>query len=210
MKKKWTNLVKNNEEIHRKIILASESPRRKAMLKDLNIAFQEYHSRIDEKITNSEDSKIIVTDLAIKKIKASPIKDRLVIGMDSLVVLGKNIMGKPQDENEAREMLKRLSGKKHYVITGIAVSFKNRIVSGTESTDVYFRKLKPDEIEWYISTGEPLDKAGAYAIQGLGRIYVRKINGCYFNVLGFPIFAFQKLLSRFGLTIYDLISTGGS
>jgi septum formation protein len=210
MKKKWTNFVKNNEEIHRKIILASESPRRKAMLKDLNIAFQEYHSRIDEKITNSEDSKIIVTDLAIKKIKASPIKDRLVIGMDSLVVLGKNIMGKPQDENEAREMLKRLSGKKHYVITGIAVSFKNRIVSGTESTDVYFRKLKPDEIEWYISTGEPLDKAGAYAIQGLGRIYVRKINGCYFNVLGFPIFAFQKLLSRFGLTIYDLISTGGS
>jgi septum formation protein len=92
------------------------------------------------------------------------------------------------------------------VITGIALSFENRIVSASESTDVYFRKLRPDEIEWYISTGEPLDKAGAYAIQGFGRIYIRKIEGCYFNVLGFPIFTFQKLLSQFGFTIYELMT----
>ena len=206
MEKKWTNLVKNNKEIRPKIILASESPRRKSMLMELNIKFEEFHSRIDEILINPSNATESVVDLAIRKVRACKKKDALLIGMDSLVVLGKHIMGKPGDPKEAWDMLKKLSGKKHFVVTGIAISHKGRIVSGSESTEVYFRKLAPEEIEWYISTGEPLDKAGAYAIQGFGRLYVRKINGCYFNVLGFPIHAFQRTLSRLGFTIYDLMS----
>jgi septum formation protein len=206
MNKKWTNLVKNNAEIRPRVILASESPRRKAMLKDLNIEFEEFHSRINETLLHPSDAAKCVVDLAIRKVKACKRPDALIIGMDSLVVLGKNIMGKPRDTNEARIMLKKLSGKRHFVVTGIALSLKGRFISGSESTDVYFRKLQPKEIDWYISSGEPKDKAGAYALQGLGRLYVRRINGCYFNVLGFPISLFQRLLSRFGFTIYDLMS----
>ncbi|HSE41566.1 MAG TPA: Maf family protein [Acidobacteriota bacterium] len=206
MKKNWTNLVKNNQEMKGKIILASESPRRKTMLKELNIDFQEFHSRINETLINAADAKKSAVDLAVKKVKACGNRDALIIGMDSLVVLGKKIMGKPRDEKEAQSMLKRLSGKKHFVVTGIALSYKDKLVSGFESTDVFFRKLESQEIQWYISSGEPVDKAGAYAIQGIGRVFVRKINGCYFNVLGFPIAKFQVLLKKLGLTIFDLMS----
>jgi septum formation protein len=206
MDKIWTKLVKNNQEMKGKIILASESPRRKAMLRELNINFLEFHSRINETLINSADAKESAIDLAIRKVKACGNHDSLVIGMDSLVVLGKKIMGKPADTKDAESMLQSLSGKKHHVITGIALLCNGKLVSDYESTDVYFRKLKQQEINWYIASGEPADKAGAYAIQGLGKLFVRKINGCYFNVLGFPITKFQQLLKRVGFTIFDLMS----
>jgi septum formation protein len=189
-----------------KIILASESPRRKAMLRELKIDFQEFHSRINETLINPANAKESAIELAVRKVEACGNKNSLVIGMDSLVVLGKKIMGKPRDAKDAAAMLHSLSGKKHFVVTGVALSFNWKLISASESTDVYFRKLEPEEISWYIASGEPIDKAGAYAIQGLGRLFVRKIDGCYFNVLGFPIGKFQQLLKRLGFRIFDLMS----
>jgi len=204
MFKKWTNLVKNKAEIQIPVILASESPRRKAMLSELNIPFQAFHSRIDETLKATDPSKA-ARDLAVRKVKACGRKDALVIGMDSLVIIGKKILGKPSDAADAEQMLNLLNGKKHRVVTGVAISFQGRIVSESEATDVYFRKLKPSEIQWYVETGEPFGKAGGYAIQGLGRILIRKIEGCYYNVLGFPVYAFQRTLARFGISIHDLV-----
>ena len=206
MLRKWTNLVKNMAESPATIILASESPRRKAMLRELRIPFKSFHSRIDETLRFQNPEKA-VRDLALRKINAYNGKKGLVIGMDSLVIIGKNKLGKPANAEEAERMLKLLSGKKHRVITGVAIAFQDRIVTESETTYVYFRKLKLQEIRWYIKTGEVFDKAGAYAIQGSGRVFIKKIEGCYYNVLGFPIEAFQRVLSRFGLTIFDLMNS---
>lgn len=188
------------------IILASESPRRKEMLRELGIPFESFHSRIEETLRFQNPEKA-VRDLALRKVNAYKQKNSLVIGMDSLVIIGKNKLGKPANAAEAEQMLKLLSGKKHRVITGVAISFQDRIITESETTYVYFRKLKFQEIRWYVKTGEVFDKAGAYAIQGLGRMFIKKIEGCYYNVLGFPIAAFQRVLSSFGLNIFDLINS---
>lgn len=187
------------------IILASESPRRKTMLRELGIPFKSFHSRVDETLRFKNPEKA-VRDLALRKVNAYKQKNGLVIGMDSMVIIGKNKLGKPADAAEAERMLKLLSGKKHRVITGIAISFHNRVITESETTYVYFRKLKLQEIRWYVKSGEAFDKAGAYAIQGLARVFIKKIEGCYYNVLGFPIDAFQRIVSRHGLNIYDLMN----
>jgi septum formation protein len=204
--RKWTNLVRNMREFKATIILASESPRRKAMLRELGIPFESFHPRIDETLKFRNPEKA-VRDLAQRKVEAYNEKKGLVIGMDSLVIIGKNKLGKPADAMDAERMLRLLSGKKHRVITGVAVSFRDRIVTESETTYVYFRKLKRPEMKWYIQTGEVFDKAGAYAIQGLGKVFIKKIEGCYYNVLGFPIDAFQRALSRFSLQIFDLMNS---
>ena len=187
-----------------RIILASESPRRKEMLRKLEIPFKAFHSRIDETL-RFENPEKAVCDLALRKVNAYKRKDELVIGMDSLVIIGKNKLGKPSNAAEAELMLKFLSGKKHRVVTGVAISFQGRVLTESETTDVYFRKLKLNEIRWYIKTGEVFGKAGAYAIQGLGRLFIQRIEGCYYNVIGFPIAAFQRVLLRLGVSIYDLM-----
>jgi septum formation protein len=202
--RKWTNLVKNMADSNIPIILASESPRRKTMLRELGIPFKSFHSRIDETLRFANPEKAI-RDLAVRKVNAYKGKNALVIGMDSMVIIGKNKLGKPANSAEAERMLKLLSGKQHRVITGVAISFQERIVTESETTYVYFRKLRLQEIRWYIKSGEVFDKAGAYAIQGLGRVFIKKIEGCYYNVLGFPIAAFQRILSRLELSIYDLM-----
>jgi nucleoside triphosphate pyrophosphatase len=204
--RKWTNLVKNMGDSKIPIILASESPRRKTMLRELGIPFKSFHSRIDETLRFKNPEKAIC-DLALRKVSACNGKNGLIIGMDSMVIIGKNRLGKPADAAEAEKMLKLLSGKKHRVITGVAISFQDRIITESETTFVYFRKLKLEEIRWYIKSGEAFDKAGAYAIQGLARVFIKKIEGCYYNVLGFPIEAFQRILSRLGLSIYDLMKS---
>jgi nucleoside triphosphate pyrophosphatase len=186
------------------IILASESPRRKEMLRKLGIPFKAFHSRIDETV-RFENPEKAVCDLALQKVNAYNGKNALVIGMDSLVIIGKQKLGKPANAAEAEQMLKLLSGKKHRVITGVAISFEGRVLIESETTYVSFRKLKLNEIRWYIKTGEVFGKAGAYAIQGLGRIFIQKIEGCYYNVIGFPVAAFQRVLSRFGVSIFDLM-----
>lgn len=186
------------------IILASESPRRKEMLRKLGIPFKAFHSRIDETV-RFENPVRAVCDLALQKVNAYNGKNALVIGMDSLVIIGKKKLGKPADASEAERMLKLLSGRKHRVITGVAISFEGRVAIERETTYVTFRKLKLNEIRWYIKTGEVFGKAGAYAIQGLGRVFIDRIEGCYYNVIGFPVAAFQRVLARFGVSIFDLM-----
>ena len=124
--------------------------------------------------------------------------------MDTLVVMNRLKLGKPGSEEEARAMLHLLSGRTHEVMTGVAIRWKDRMVSGVAMTEVEFRRVSEKEIDWYVATAEPYDKAGAYAIQGLGRIFINRINGCYYNVVGFPLTLFQILLKRLKLSILQL------
>jgi len=196
----WHNV--DMKPIH--VILASASPRRAEMLKDLSIPFKLFVPRVSEKLNKNASTRKTATDLAIKKCKKYKGVNSLVIGMDTIVAVNKMKLGKPENQEDAKGMLKLLNGRTHEVITGVALKWKGRLVTGTATTRVQFRKMKPHEIEWYVQTGEPFDKAGAYAIQGLGRIFIERIEGCYYNVVGFPLTLFQSLLLRFGLTIQDL------
>jgi septum formation protein len=152
----------------------------------------------------SADPAKVAKELAEQKALECDHQEALVIGMDTLVVIGKSKLAKPADAREARDMLRRLSGRMHRVISGVAVRYQGKISSSFEETKVYFKRMTEEEISWYIATGEPFDKAGGYAIQGQGRIFIKRIDGCYYNVVGFPLFCFQRLLGRFGLTILDL------
>ena len=186
------------------VILASASPRRQQMLAELGIPFDVFVPSFPETWTASADPAKVAKDLAEQKVRECPRKEALVIGMDTIVVIGKSKLAKPGDATEAAEMLRKLSGRAHRVISGAAVSYRQRIYSDFEETKVYFRRLTQEEISWYIATKEPFDKAGGYAIQGFGRIFIKRIDGCYYNVVGFPLSCFQRLLRRFGLTILDL------
>jgi septum formation protein len=132
----------------------------------------------------------------------------LVVGVDTIVVLGGRVLGKPHDARESARMIGALSGKAHEVISAIhlvAVGDPARAVTLAASTKVVFRRLSRDEIRWYVATGEGRDKAGAYGIQGLGAVLVERIDGCYFNVVGFPVGAFREGLERLGLSLLDVM-----
>jgi septum formation protein len=189
------------------VILASASPRRQEMLQGLNIDFEVCVPNIQEKWDAGKNATRIACDLAIAKAKKCKRNYGLVIGMDTLVVIHRSKLGKPVDAKDAKKMLQLLSGKMHRVITGVALIWKGRVVSEAAVTKVQFRHIHAQEIDWYIQSGEPFDKAGAYAIQGLGRVFIDRIDGCYYNVVGFPLTIFQRLLRRFGLTILDLQRT---
>ena len=189
------------------VVLASASPRRREMLQALNIHFEVCVPNIQERWNAGKNAARIACELAIAKARKCKRRDALVIGMDTLVVINRRKLGKPVDAEEAREMLCLLNGRTHRVITGVALMWKGRVVSQAAVTQVQFRRILANEIDWYIQSGEPFDKAGAYAIQGLGRIFIHRIEGCYYNVVGFPLTVFQRLLRRFGLTIFDLQST---
>jgi len=173
------------------LILASKSPRRKHLLEQAGLKFSIIPSDFDESSMAMSDPASYVRKLA--EFKALDISqkhpDSWVIGADTIVLIDNQILGKPGSNDEAREMLKRLSGKSHQVLTGycICCGQKKQLFSETVKTVVYFKKLRLEEIDWYIETGEPLDKAGAYAIQGLGSSLVRSIEGSYTNVVGLPV-----------------------
>jgi septum formation protein len=124
--------------------------------------------------------------------------DRLVIGADTAVVLDDTVLGKPVDEEDARAMLRRLSGRAHDVLTGVAVACDGEVVSRVERTTVWFRALSDAEIEWYAASREPMDKAGAYAIQGLAARFIPRIAGSYSNVVGLPVSLVSELVERVG------------
>ncbi|MDK2784328.1 MAG: nucleoside triphosphate pyrophosphatase [Bacillota bacterium] len=132
-------------------------------------------------------------------------EETLVIGADTVVVLDGKILGKPHDEEEARAMLEALAGRWHEVFTGVAVidPAGGRVASTREKTRVKFRSLCPKEIAAYVATGEPLDKAGAYGVQGKGALLVERIDGCYYNVVGLPLVKLQELLAEFGVDIWE-------
>ncbi|MBO8158790.1 nucleoside triphosphate pyrophosphatase [Thermosyntropha sp.] len=196
-----------------KIILASESPRRSELLRCIGIDFIKHPASVDEEFYSHENPEEVVKRLASNKAEnvADQYSKGIVVAADTVVVLGRKILGKPADENEAHAMLSMLSGKKHQVITGVCVKDigKNIKIVEAELTNVYFRTLEEEEIWYYIKTGEPMDKAGAYGIQGLGALLVEKIEGCYFNVVGLPLNRLNKMFKVLGLNILGGEGFGG-
>jgi septum formation protein len=189
------------------LILASKSPRRKHLLEQAGLKFSVIPSDFDETSVAMPDPASYVRALA--EFKALDIShkhpDSWVIGADTLVLSDKQVLGKPGSDEEAREMLKRLSGKRHQVLTGYCICCRARkqLFSETVKTDVQFKELRLEEIDWYIGTGEPSDKAGAYAIQGLGSFLVRSIKGSYTNVVGLPVCEVIEFLTREGAIVLD-------
>lgn len=185
-----------------KIVLASSSPRRKELLEKYNIRPIIYGAKIEEKIRDDESPEQVAMALAFEKanwVSKYFSDEEIIIGSDTIVVLENKILGKPKDEEDAYRILSSLSGKEHKVITGISIlsAGTNVKVIDYETTVVYFRDLSSERIKRYIETKEPVDKAGAYGIQGYGEILVDKIDGCYSNVIGLPIGKLDYLLKEY-------------
>lgn len=185
------------ETMQHKIILASASPRRREILTDGGILHTVLPADVDESVFEGLEPRLMVQLLAAAKAAATATKcEGIVLGADTVVVLSGKVMGKPCDAEEAFSMLSALSGKTHSVYTGVAVlrTADGKLKTHLEETKVTFRTLSADEIRAYIETGEPMDKAGAYGIQGRGGALVEKTEGDYLNVVGLPLTAVRRLL----------------
>lgn len=175
--------------MNKELILASGSPRRKELLQQLHIPFSVHVSNVDEKVNHNYSPYEVVMDLALQKASdvATLYPNHIVLGSDTVVVYKDSILGKPASEAEAVKTLEMLSGKKHQVLTGVALVEGEQVQTFYEKTDVEFWPLTVDEITQYVRTGEPMDKAGSYGIQGLGAMFVKSIQGDYFSVVGLPL-----------------------
>lgn len=196
--------------VDHRLILASASPRRRELLGLICPDFEIAPSDFDESTVCAELPPVeYVVISACRKARevADRTDDSVVIGADTVVVVNGEIMGKPADKDDAARMLRAIGGRTHQVYTGICViSAKGgaRVEkSGFESTDVTVRRLTDGMIRRYIATGEPMDKAGAYAIQGRGSVLIERIKGCYFNVVGLPVYALSRLLEELGMEALD-------
>jgi len=189
------------------IILASASPRRKLLLKMLGLDFKVIQPEIDEQFNpdlNIDDNlKIITKSKALFVLKNNPDSDMLIISADTVVLNEGSILTKPKDSTDAFNMLKSLSGKQHCVTTGIFVidSFSRKEIFKSQTTAVTFKHLEDDEILKYISSGEAFDKAGSYGIQGKGSLFVKEINGCYYNVVGLPLVLLSDILIEYNISL---------
>jgi len=187
------------------IILASGSPRRKELLKKIGFNFEVEPSNCEEYINSKLRPHELAKSLSFEKARtvANKHKNALVIAADTFIVFKGKILGKPYTETEARKMLETISGKPHSVVTGFSIidTEDKKTVSRSVETKVYIRRLTPSEIDAYVKSREPLDKAGAYAIQGLGSVIVEKIEGDYFNVIGLPLSALTESLKEFGVHV---------
>lgn len=172
-----------------KIILASKSPRRKQIMEMLNIPFEIIVADIDEKINQNNDLVKEIENISfLKALKVfNDHKDAIVIGADTIVVVNNEVLGKPKDEEDAKRMLELLQNNKHHVITGVTILSNNQSETFSNISEVYFNSIDDKEIEEYIKTGEPMDKAGAYAIQGLGAKFIKKIDGDFYSIMGLPV-----------------------
>ncbi len=190
------------------LILASKSPRRQYLLKQAGLSFSVIPSSIDETSVPVSSPETYVKVLSEAKAENVSIKypEKWVIGADTIVLKDDAILGKPDSKAQARAMLKQLSGQTHQVLTGYAIccKSKNRKYSETVETQVLFKSLTDKEIEWYINTKEPFDKAGAYAIQGLGTFLVKSINGSYTNVVGLPVCEVVEFLIKEGVLGFNV------
>lgn len=208
----------NPKNYIKKIVLASASPRRKELLRQIGLDFTVEPSDYEESIsTTSEhcdyqqnidftaESHELARYLSREKARlvAQKHENALVIAADTFILFKGEIMGKPATDIEARRILQRINGEQHSVITGLTVidTGSNKTASKSVETRVYIRKLTSEEIDTYVKTGEPLDKAGAYAIQGLGAVIVERIEGDYFNVVGLPLSTLAESLKAFGIHI---------
>ncbi len=183
-------------------ILASASPRRLELLKSMGFNFSVVPSGVDEKFLEGESVSEHV--MRLSREKALAVADRnpeaWVLGADTVVIIDTEVLGKPGSKEEAREMIMRLSGKKHRVLTGFSVvrTSVNVVKSDLVESSVYFKEVSSDELEWYIGTEEPYDKAGGYAVQGKAASFVREIRGSYTNVIGLPLSEVVAVLKEVG------------
>lgn len=186
------------------IILASASPRRSELLAQIGVPFSVQPAHIDETPEAAESAGDYVERLAREKALAVAVNcpGRQVLGSDTSVVLDGTILGKPTDKNEAKAMLARLSGKAHQVMTAIALAKDTHCVSELVVTNVTFRALSEAEIDAYVATGEPMDKAGSYGIQGLGGIFVKELRGSYSAVVGLPLQETAAILADAGCPVW--------
>jgi septum formation protein len=188
------------------IILASSSPRRKELLEQAGIPFRVVPGGVDEdKVELSGTPGQKAEHLAYVKAQdvAKNVEKGLVLGADTIVVCDGEVFGKPSDEADARRMLEKLNGREHHVITGVSIidTGSGKVMKGYETTKVRFARLKPEEIQAYIDTGEPFGKAGAYAVQGKGALLVEGLDGCYSNVVGLPLQRVSKMLKELGISV---------
>jgi len=196
----------------RRIVLASASPRRRRLLEQLGLQPLVHPSRVAEGplppgVSPADWAESLARRKAVAVAPSFP-RD-IVVAADTIVVLGDCVLGKPGDEREAAAMLRALSGREHAVITGVCTVLEGGSASGRETTRVRFRDLSPREIAAYAATPEPLDKAGAYGIQGVGGLLVASISGCYNNVVGLPLVLLLRLLRRLGVDLLDLVAVSG-
>lgn len=196
-----------------RVILASRSPRRREILSMLGVRFEIVSADADER-SDITDPCTLVQELALRKGRATKAllqergewtEDTLVIASDTVVANGNEILGKPQDERDAARMLRSLSGHAHRVISGVALLCGEREVTAADSTGVRFAPMSEVEIDWYVASGEPMDKAGAYAVQGLASLFIEGLEGDYFNVVGLPVYRLNALCRDFiGKTLAEL------
>ena len=192
-----------------KYILASASPRRKEILENLGLVFEVVTSDADETcdITDPEEltkelsrrKGLAVRDFLEKSGRLDD--DTVIISSDTVVACDKEILGKPRDRADAERMMRMLSGKAHTVTSGVALSYRGEVFTDAQTTKVFFDKLDEDFINAYVSSSEPYDKAGGYAIQGMASKVISGIEGCYFNVVGLPVNCLCKLAKKHGITI---------
>lgn len=186
----------------KELILASSSPRRHELLKQLGLDFRTLVCQVDETPPPGVSPFELVELLAVRKAMAVArmLDAGIVIGADTVVVWHGQVLGKPSSREDAMEMLRRLQGSVHEVYTGVALvdADSRRVLIEHEKTRVLFRSVDEEEIRRYVATGEPLDKAGAYAVQGLAAIFIRRLEGCYTNVVGLPLYRLAEMLKQFG------------
>lgn len=188
-----------------RIVLASKSPRRREILENLNVSFEIITSDTDEN-SNITDGEALAKELSFRKANAvwesiGKEKDTLVIGCDTVVFCDGEILGKPQNRNDAVRMLNLLSGKKHSVISGLTLIYNGKIYTCSEKTYVLFDDITDKQINDYVSSGECDDKAGAYAIQGGAARFIKGIEGCYFNVVGLPVHRLYNAALELGISL---------
>ena len=183
------------------LILASASPRRAALLREAGYAFQVVPADADESVVGAEGAEAYVRRVALLKARAvqALMPDDVVLAADTTVVVDGEMLAKPKDDDDARRMLARLSGRAHVVLTGVAVVSGAGEMAAVVSSTVRFRTLTPADLAWYVATGEPADKAGAYAVQGLGGRFVASVEGSYSNVVGLPMDEVTGLLEAAGV-----------
>mgnify|MGYP005840633805 CR=1 FL=1 len=194
-----------------KIILASKSPRRKEILENLKIKFDIIPSKAEEIFIEGEPPQKVVQRIAKEKLRSILTKDlnlenSLIIAADTIVYLEGKILGQPKDENEAFRMLEFMQGRTHFVYTGLCLlKGINEIAEGVSESIVEFYSMTKSEINWYVKTKEPLDKAGSYGVQERGALFIKSIKGSFHNVMGFPVDLFYQLLKQLGVSL-DKIS----
>lgn len=186
------------------LILASKSPRRQELLQKLGLTFTVLTEDIDETMDPGLPLNEEIVRVSLRKaeaVRAQAAPDDVIISADTVVCIDGKRLGKPKDEADAARMLRALSGRDHEVVSGVCVMQGGRAETAAVTTALHFRELGEDEISAYIATGEPMDKAGAYGIQGLASIFVDRLDGDYYNVMGLPLCTLARMLRSFGIKI---------